>query len=283
MCKGNVWLFTVQVAIMQQEFSQIPQTGAPFSAKCFRWREKPDRKQHTALWQLTLHELICTNSTQLTHRQRGWLHARPRPGCNLASAQWNDCFPTSQHSMGSCTGTHESHQFVLSTSSHTCTRYGISLTFQGLKAAPSPLPGFLFPSSSFTTTSSHADHSSEVVTVGGGPGGVCLFVLSVWMCVWLRGRGSVCAYVWRRMGENTRCFKREKKGFVYGQRATHTISVISVGDTASQRSRRAAEARRRGERERDCCTGHLQSGSNKAHQHHLNTDSHASQPADLVH
>lgn len=52
------------------------------------------------------------------------------------------------------------------------------------------------------------------------------------------------------MGENTRCFKRKKKGFVYGQRATHTISVISVGDTASQRSRRAAEARRRGERER---------------------------------
>lgn len=47
------------------------------------------------------------------------------------------------------------------------------------------------------------------------------------------------------MGENTRCFKR-KKGFVYGQRATHTISVISVGDTVSQRSRRAAEAQRRG-------------------------------------
>ena len=185
--------------------------------------------------------------------------------------------------MGSCTGTHEhtsSHQLVLSTSSPTCTRYGISLTFQGLKAAPSPLPGFLFPSSSFTTTSPHADHSSEVVTVGGGLGGVCLFVLSVWMCVWLRGRGSVC--VWGRMGENTRCFKR-KKGFVYGQRATHTISVISVGDTVSQRSRRAAEAQRRGGGGRDCCTGHLQSDSNKAHQHHRNTDSHASQPADLVH
>lgn len=51
------------------------------------------------------------------------------------------------------------------------------------------------------------------------------------------------------MGENTRCFKR-KKGFVYGQRATHTISVISVGDTVSQRSRRAAEAQRRGGGER---------------------------------
>lgn len=53
----------------------------------------------------------------------------------------------------------------------------------------SPLLGLHLPSHSFTTTSPHADHSSEVVIVGGVLGGECVCVcfdcLNVWVGVCL--------------------------------------------------------------------------------------------------
>lgn len=120
-----------------------------------------------------------TNSTELTIKQCSWIRACPftviwlQPSRmtviphlsttrKAAQGLWTRKFPSV------CTDHLQSPW----------TRDGISLTFWETEAAHSVSPRCFSPSSL------HADHSSEVVTVGGVLGGVCVIVLSVWMCGW---------------------------------------------------------------------------------------------------
>lgn len=138
-----------------------------------------------------------------------------------------------------------------------------------------PPPCFPLPFQLFTTASPHADHSSEVVTVGGVLGGVCVFVLRVWMCVWLCGWGSVCV-----SGKNTgrmvahdafaSASEEEVSAALFTVGEPEIISVIRVIDTVSH----SGEGRGRhsgGLKGKNCTAGHLQADSYKPYQLHLNT------------
>lgn len=218
----------------------IPQNSRASPAKCSGCRKtKPacDYFYTLLFWdgQQTLSQLICTNSTQLME-QATWLAlCLPRPGCNLASAQWKDCFPTSQHCMGGCTGTQFPISLYRALPVPLDTVWDITNLLGVKSSRVSPLPALHFPSNSFTTTSPHADHSSEVVTVGGVLGGVCVFVLSVWLCAWLCGWGSVCGYACfpekaREDGEEAGKMLLQvlpEKRFVYSKKSQR-LSVLLV-------------------------------------------------------
>lgn len=161
---------------------------------------KPPRKQdvhdtstHCSLYwdgqQRLLLQLVCTNSTQLMSRHGGWLRAWPILGATWLRPSEMTVFP---HFNTVWEAAHGPMNTPFPTSSSWPLTVPVDTMYQptsrGLKAAVSPLPGVHFPSMCFTATSPHADRSSEVVTVGGVLGGVCLFVLRVWM--W------VCVTVW---------------------------------------------------------------------------------------